>query len=321
MQFEPIFKNEKHNCVPKVDHGTSTLKKMHKLYNLLVITSSLGDDFHRVALQRFRGSAYSEIFNEVRELGLESASLDVMRDNINSSDVLCFCPNSTINQELEPWINRKVHQGDLSLIFLRGIENFSAPYQLGYVNNSYVDWANANSFALDVLHVKQLNSIHLNRFLQKYNAETKLFYENSEKLISKDHTGKDVISPVDSHLFSTFHKINLDGSYICGETNSKVVDYEKSWTTLAYSTGDTDQVRSSVLIHNQYKVMFPHFYGFSEADTEYSKDLLKALIQYLLLEHGSRQKSRTTLFFSRLFNASRNNIYSDISISAHDYYN
>src|SRR3989338_7625441 len=97
-------------------------------YNMLLITNSGGDDFHRVALERFRGNDYSDLINEVRELSSSSsASMDVFRDEINNSDILCFCPNSSISPELEPFVNRKVKQGDLALIFLRGIETTSAP--------------------------------------------------------------------------------------------------------------------------------------------------------------------------------------------------
>ncbi len=64
--------------------------------------------------------------------------------------------------------------------------------------------------------------------------------------------------------------------------------------------------------------MFPHFYGYDSGDSAFSKDLLKALLQYLLFEHQNVRNKRVVIYRQRILDCSSRNQLSDIEIETQD---
>ncbi|KAF0981894.1 hypothetical protein FDP41_011755 [Naegleria fowleri] len=289
---------------------TPLFKHEGRKFKTLLFSTSASDAFHTVTLNRLQ--QYTDLLIVKDASNFDQNDESLMRREILDTDLICFDPYSTIKDIYVPLINDRVERGELALVFFRGIDCNSAPYMLQYVNVPYVDWANSSSFSLDIDGIRKVDSQHLNRFLRKYHSLTLKFSANREKLIDFDENGVKILKELTANIYEHFFKLDLSGSYICGQSFNKM-EKENDWLTFGYGKGEHDHVGRSILVHKTYKVMFPHFYGFSEQDSQFSKDLLRCLFEYLLLEHGKRKGS---LFFSRLLKSSQQGQLSDILITS-----
>ncbi|KAG2387956.1 hypothetical protein C9374_000806 [Naegleria lovaniensis] len=289
---------------------TPLFKYEGRKFKTLLFSTSASDAFHTVTLNRLQ--QYTDLLIVRDASSFDQNDETLMRMEILDADLICFDPYSTIKECYVSLINDRVERGELALAFFRGIDGNSAPYMLHYVNVPYVDWGNSSSFSLDIDNIRKVDSQHLDRFLRKYQSLTLKFAANREKLIDIDENGVKTLKELTATIYDSFFKLDLNGSYICGQSFSKM-EKENDWITFGYGKGEHDHVGRSILVHKTYKVMFPHFYGFSEQDSQFSKDLLRCLFEYLLLEHGKRKRS---LFFTRLLKSSLQGQLSDVLVLA-----
>ncbi|KAL9643027.1 hypothetical protein ABK040_010718 [Willaertia magna] len=194
---------------------------------------------------------------------------DELKEHLKTIDILFVCPNTAnLPSDILEILKRLINSLRLTIVFFRGFEDQCLPIQLGYCN-SRVQHSSTDGFLLNVKEIRNLKSkIFEDEILQKYKDLIKDFEENKT--------------------------INTNGSYLTGIPNDTMVNLN-DWISLA--TTEFGRL-NGCLIHKKFKILFCHWYGYNESDIDFSKDLTRVCIYYILFEHGSvgGEKFRLKLF-------------------------
>ncbi|KAL9648332.1 hypothetical protein ABK040_001912 [Willaertia magna] len=155
--------------------------------------------------------------------------------------------------------------------------NSSLTKRLGYLNNDgYVDFGNTSSFQINynifLQQIELTNSSYLKTFLEEYGNEIKEFYEN--------------VKPEEITKIPT--KIAPMGSF-CTGIRFEHLSQPGKWIFLATSF-IYKQLRYSILIHKENKVLFNHWYAKERMASKFTKDLTNTMVKYLLFDHKKKKE-------------------------------
>ncbi|KAL9655154.1 hypothetical protein ABK040_008929 [Willaertia magna] len=235
-------------------------------------------------------SYHDSFFNQIKK-HFESCdyieSLKPICDNLtndqNNIDILSHCslllipPNYLqLSNDLVQHIKTLIDTNRLACIFFRGITT-TAPLttRLGYLNDGYVDYGQGSSFQVDykilLQHIDITNSFHLKSLLN-YGKKMKEFYENVKTKDITDIPGE----------------LQLNTQFCTGLKPQKLCQPD-DWICFA-NAYQNSELRYSILLHKEKKVLFSHWYAFEDCIEGFCLDLLQSFVQYLVFEHKIEKK-------------------------------
>ncbi|KAL9641444.1 hypothetical protein ABK040_013370 [Willaertia magna] len=223
-------------------------------------------------------------------------------DNYDILFTTLGCGDKLSEESLQK-IKLLLEKDKIVLCILRGFNKNSIPYRLGFTKDYYIDFTMGNNFELnykifyEFLKLEK-NNFYLNQFKHKY------FDNNNE---------------------STKNVTLSEDGYITGLKESSLVEREK-WFILGASSeslednlltvndsSNKSEKTCNLLIHKELKVIFPHWYGCANGN-EFSNDLLRSLLQFMLIEYDPRnRKKMINQFIGNLVLSVKENKCTDIA--------
>ncbi|KAL9645683.1 hypothetical protein ABK040_003416 [Willaertia magna] len=272
-----------------------------KRYKGLIISTSSTDFFLKILTTRLQQYEFLQLEEPLiipsYRFFKEEFKNRITNHNI---DIIFFNPYSVCPVELTETLRGLVNEKKLSIVFFRGIDTHNGPNMLNFTTSNYMDWGYSNSF---ILYLQNFLRIPFFKdFIVKYEniisdfERNNLFLEDINLLPLQDMTCKtsnlkQLIKTLTKYKDS-LQKFNINCDYITSINFDKINNLEKDWIILGFGQGEMNHPGISILLHKELKVLFPHYYGFSDNDVLFSRDLLKTLIAYLLMEHGGEEKGR-----------------------------
>ncbi|KAL9641641.1 hypothetical protein ABK040_001916 [Willaertia magna] len=202
-------------------------------------------------------------------------SMEELKDYLikTSIDILFVCPSAcNLPNDIILLIDQLIQSLRLSIVFFTGFEEKCLPVQLNYLNEpgtfSYIV-----NFNLNVKEIKNLKSLTFEKeILLKY------LINNNKQTLSKD----------------------IGGTYLTGIQKESIINLN-DWIILSFSSKMQNGLYCS-MIHKKYKVLFSHWYGYDELDNDFSKDLTRVSIYYILNEHCLFGELYREKLFKKIYN-------------------
>ncbi|KAL9654928.1 hypothetical protein ABK040_008718 [Willaertia magna] len=207
---------------------------------------------------------------------------------LSSSSLLLIPPNyQALSDQVVQHMKGLIETNQLAIVFFRGIiKKASLVERLGFLNDSYVDWGVGKTFQLNynlLLQQSMLTkSLHFHHLLNKYGKEMQEFCEKF--CVKPEEVASIALNNNDSKLETeTPPKIAIN-SYYCTGLKPQKLCQPNDW--ICFATNYTNQeLRYSILVHKEKKVLFSHWYAFEGECKDFSFDLVHSFVQYILFEH------------------------------------
>ncbi|KAL9643187.1 hypothetical protein ABK040_001675 [Willaertia magna] len=217
-------------------------------------------------------------------------SMEELKDYLikTSIDILFVCPSaSDLPNDIILLIDQLIQSLKLSIVFFTGFEEKCLPVQLNYLNLRST-FSYPSSFVLNVKEIKNLKSLTFeNEILNKYyNLINETFNNNLCE--------------------------NLGGTYLTGIKKESIKNLN-DWIILSFSNKIQNGLYCS-MIHKKYKVLFSHWYGYAQSNNDFSQDLTKVSIYYILNEH-CKYLLTSEKYKEKLFEKTSSNQLIDITIN------
>ncbi|KAL9652604.1 hypothetical protein ABK040_015567 [Willaertia magna] len=254
-----------------------TIKKDH--HPMLIETKYDGDQNEEEEQEENKSTIkHLPIFNNFYIISKEKTIEENINDIKNSQIVFVPPYHSRLDDKIIEFLNNEITYRGLAIIFFRGIEPDNLPFRLNIINNHYVDWAYGKTFQLNYPFFLKYVTNDKNQFCKELFPLIENYGKDLEKLsnISKDEVSSE----------NTPKRIKVENHYINGILPVKVHNFETDWICFANAKCENyKEDGCSILLSKKKRILFNHWYGYSESDSQFSKDLTYCFIRYLLFEH------------------------------------